>query len=114
MKVLLEAGRDALVPGGFVVPAAGLGVGLQGADVVELRTDRRGCRRVRDEKVALFADIGVGANPAALGRAQKPCASWVLSISACSQATLSGIGGAALLAVSGSSCPARTLSIAAW
>src|SRR6476660_4375461 len=100
--------------GGFVVPAAGVGIGLQGDDVVELRTDRRGGRWVGDEEVALFADVGVGARPSGFGRAQKPCASRVLSISACSQATLSGTGGAALTAVSGSSCPARTLSIAAW
>jgi hypothetical protein len=34
--VLLEAGLDAAVAGGFVVPAAGLGVVMQGAHVLEL------------------------------------------------------------------------------
>ena len=39
MKVLTEAGRDPLVPGGLVIPAAGFGIGLQSADVVELRAN---------------------------------------------------------------------------
>ena len=65
--MLIEAGRDSLVPGGFIVPAAGFGICLQGADVVELRADRRGARRVRDEKVALFADVGVGARAGGFG-----------------------------------------------
>ena len=65
--MLIEAGRDALVPCGLVVPAAGLGIGLQGADVVELRADRRGARWVGDEEVALFADVGVEARPGGFG-----------------------------------------------
>ena len=65
--MLIETGRDALMSGGFVVPAAGVGIGLQGDDVVELRTDRRGGRWVGDEEVALFADVGVGARPSGFG-----------------------------------------------
>jgi hypothetical protein len=64
---VFEAGCDSLVPGGFVVPAAGLSIGLQGADVVELRADRRGGRWVGDEEVTLFADVGVGARPSGFG-----------------------------------------------
>jgi hypothetical protein len=40
--VSFEAGADAAVPGGFVVPAASFGVGLQRVDVVELGGDRVG------------------------------------------------------------------------
>jgi hypothetical protein len=112
--VLTEAGRDPLVPGGLVIPAAGFGIGLQSADVVELRADRRDARWVGDEEVALFADVGVGARSGGFGAGAEAVRQSGFSISACSQATLSGTGGAALTAVSGSSWPARTLSIAAW
>ena len=65
--MLLEVRGDALVSGGFVIPAAGFGVGLQGADVVELCADGGDGRWVWDEEVALFADVGVGARPSGFG-----------------------------------------------
>ena len=50
--MLLEVRGDALVSGGFVIPAAGFGVGLRGADVVELCADGGDGRWVWDEEVA--------------------------------------------------------------
>jgi len=66
-EVALEAVGDALVSGGFGVPASGLGVVVEGVDVGELgleRGDELGCGLV---VVALLADVGVGAGAGDLG-----------------------------------------------
>jgi hypothetical protein len=59
--VAFEAGGDPIVAGSFVGPAAGRGVLLEGADVVQLGVEGGGRIGGRDEAVALLADVGIRA-----------------------------------------------------
>ena len=68
--MLGEFGRDAVVAVGFAVPAAGLRVGLEGADVGELVGEDVGVLGCGHEVVALLADVGVGQAWAARWREQ--------------------------------------------
>jgi len=61
VEVTPEGGGDGGVSLGFAGPAAGLGVGVQGADVVELIVKCVGEPRRWGVAVAGLADVGVGA-----------------------------------------------------
>ena len=65
-----EGFGDAGVAGGFSVPAAGFGVGLQVLDVGELVLDRVAESGAGGEVVAGFADVGVRAGAGGLWREQ--------------------------------------------
>jgi len=52
---------------GFVAPAAGLGIGAEGVDVIELDGEHLRCVGCGDEVVALLADVGVWAGTGGLG-----------------------------------------------
>ena len=56
-----EGVRDAVVAGGFVGPAAALGIGSEGSDVVELVGERVAELGGGDVVVAGLANVGVRA-----------------------------------------------------
>jgi hypothetical protein len=68
--VLLEFGGDAVVAVDFVVPSAGLRVGMECADVGELSGEDVGVLGSGHEVVALLADVGVRAGVGARWREQ--------------------------------------------
>lgn len=74
-EVAVEGVDDAVVAGGFVGPAALVGVVAERPDVVALVFQDVGSFGVGDEVVALFADVGVGAGSGATAPGAGPAMS---------------------------------------
>ncbi len=93
VQVVGEGVGDAGVAGGFIGPAAGLSIGLEGLDVGELIGEGAAELGCCDVVVAGFADVGIRAGAGGRVAGAVTLRDTSFSISLCSQPTFSGTMG---------------------